>query len=72
MCIYIYIYIHVYIYTCVYIYIYVYTCMYIYIYTYVHWTGSLQIVAVSIGHECTTEQLGTCLGMVSAAVVIAM
>ena len=53
-------------------YIVIYIHMYIYIYIYIYWAGSLQMVAVSIGHEHTIEQLGTCLGMVSAAVVIAM
>ena len=44
------------------------------IYIYIHGAGpgSLQMVAVSIGHVHTIEQLGTCLGMVSAAVVITM
>ena len=65
-------YIYVYVYIYMYIY-YIYTYMlYIYLYIYVHGAGSLQMVAVSIGHGHTIEQLGTCLGMVSAAVVIAM
>ena len=48
--------------------------MYIYIYMHIleHGAGSLQMVAVSLGHDRSIEQLGTCLGMVSAAVVIAM
>ena len=45
--------------------------MYICIYVYMHGAGSLLMVAVSIGHGHTIEQLGTCLGVVSAAVVIA-
>ena len=53
-------------------------CIYIYIYIYIrthtleHGAGSLQMVAVSLGHDRSIEQLGTCLGMFSAAVVIAM
>ena len=51
-------------------------CYYIYIYirthTLEHGAGSLQMVAGSLGHDRSIEQLGTCLGMVSAAVVIAM
>ena len=46
--------------------------IYIYIYILEHGAGSLQMVAVSLGHDRSIEQLGTCLGMVSAAVVIAM
>ena len=49
--------------------------LYIYIYVHIHiehGAGSLQMVAVSLGHDRSIEQLGTCLGMVSAAVVIAM
>ena len=51
------------------------TLLYIYIYIYIliHGAGSLQMVAASVGHyNHTIEQLCTCLGMVSAAVVIAM
>ena len=53
---------------CFYIYIYIYICTH----TLEHGAGSLQMVAVSLGHDRSIEQLGTCLGMVSAAVVIAM
>ena len=45
--------------------------MYIYIKIYTQ-AESLQTGAISIGHGRTIEQLGTCLGMVNAAVVIAM
>ena len=55
---------------CIYIYIYIY--IYIRTHTLEHGAGSLQMVAVSLGHDRSIEQLGTCLGMVSAAVVIAM
>ena len=47
--------------------------IYIYVHIHIeHGAGSLQMVAVSLGHDRCIEQLGTCLGKVSAAVVIAM
>ena len=51
-----------------------YDIIYIFIRTHTleHGAGSWQVVAVSLGHDRSIEQLGTCLGMVSAAVVIAM
>jgi len=55
------------------IYLYIYIYIYIYVHIHIeHGAGSLQMVAVSLGHDRCIEQLGTCLGMVSAAVVIAM
>ena len=47
-------------------------CVYKYTHIVEHGAGSSQMVAVSLGHDRSIEQLGTCLGMVSAAVVIAM
>ena len=51
-----------------------YIVRYIYIYMYLHMgQGHFKMGAVSVGHyNHTIEQLCTCLGMVSAAVVIAM